>query len=138
MEVIKINKGQFTRQGILADTILILVKKELSEVLCDTEGLEFELEIGEFENCREYGYTYSLLGGIQDNVFCVYEHRNSDNICINGCKREDVKPYGPYSGESKWDTLGSFSYSEYHAASKQLVEFLVHSFNGAFDTNLFK
>lgn len=130
--------GKYGRQDTLAEIIKALVLNKISNKLYDFDKQSIELEIGTFDNCRESGYTYSLKDGEQDNVFCVYEHRNSDQICINGCKREDVKPYGPYSGETKWDVLHEAGYEEYHEIAEKLTEWLFQSYEGTFNLSLFK
>ena len=83
-------------------------------------GLRVAQELGElvafdtFDNCREHGLTVRTPGGW---VFCFYEHRNTDSICIEGCREDEVQPYGPYGGETKWDTIADFRYGKYdHAA----------------------
>ncbi|QGJ95059.1 hypothetical protein SEA_REDWATTLEHOG_198 [Gordonia phage RedWattleHog] len=47
---------------------------------------------GTFYNCREYGVTYHRRGW----TFALYEHRNSDQIILNGCPDPEVQSYGPY------------------------------------------
>lgn len=54
-------------------------------------------------------------------TFAVYEHRNSDAICVEGCRDEEVKPYGPYSGEDKYDVLYDTKYRDYEGATEFLV-----------------
>ena len=43
------------------------------------------ISVGRYENCREQGYIFSLMLDWQTiyNI-AVYEHRNSDNICVKG------------------------------------------------------
>ncbi len=82
-----------------------------------------DLIIGTFDNCREYGYTYTLKD--IDCTFCIYEHRNSDIIVINGCENHLIKPYGPYvSDTSKWQFLAWFSAFHIEEAVDKLIEFL--------------
>lgn len=76
------------------------------------EGTEF----GIFNNCREWGVTYS----INEWTFCVFEHRNSDEIIIEGCPDAEIRSYGPYGSDSKWDSLSCDSYGEYEKAAKRL------------------
>ena len=100
----------------------------------ETWEKDIQIEVSEFDNCREYGFQYRVLNGKQDVSFTVYEHRNSDNIIINGCKTEDVQPYGAYlKGGSKWDYLACFGYEEYNKVTDQLFKFLVQTYNGTFD-----
>jgi hypothetical protein len=79
------------------------------------------LVIGSFDNCREYGNTYSIKDS--NFTYCIYEHRNSDSIIINGCKNQDIKPYGPYKGD-KWDYLESFNYGQIQETVNKLYEYL--------------
>lgn len=41
------------------------------------------IEVGRLENCREQGYVFSLHYGIKQMNYAVYEHRNSDEICVD-------------------------------------------------------
>lgn len=44
---------------------------------------EGELQVGRCENCREQGYVFTLTYGAKQLVhFWVYEHRNSDELCV--------------------------------------------------------
>lgn len=44
---------------------------------------EGELQVGRCENCREQGYIFTLTYGAKQLVhFWVYEHRNSDELCV--------------------------------------------------------
>ncbi len=82
-----------------------------------TEGA---IDFGTFDNCREYGvtFTYGLW------TFCVYEHRNSDEIHIEGCPTAEIQTYGPYGGVSKSDTLFSARFEEYGVIATKLLAML--------------
>lgn len=44
---------------------------------------EGELRVGRCENCREQGYIFTLIYGVKQLAhFWVYEHRNSDALCV--------------------------------------------------------
>lgn len=73
----------------------------LCEITTNTVLRDHELVIRTFNNCREYGYMYSIKNAIQPVVFSVYQHRNSDQLIINGCLEKDLQTYGAYSGKSK-------------------------------------
>jgi hypothetical protein len=73
---------------------------------------------GVFDNCREHGLTVRTAGGW---TFCFYEHRNSDQICIEGCPSDEVKEWGPYGGEDKYDTLFYGRWLDYEVAAKALI-----------------
>lgn len=38
--------------------------------------------VGRYENCREQGYVFSVWYKNKQRNYCVYEHRNSDNLCV--------------------------------------------------------
>lgn len=40
------------------------------------------LDVGRFENCREQGYIFSVRYKTSQMNYAVYEHRNSDQICV--------------------------------------------------------
>lgn len=40
------------------------------------------VEVGRYENCREQGYIFSVQYKGKQRNYCVYEHRNSDDICV--------------------------------------------------------
>lgn len=54
----------------------------------------------------------------------MYEHRNSDQIHIEGCPTGEVKSYGPYGGVNKWDTLFAAKDEEYAVVAEKLVAML--------------
>jgi len=124
--IISNEKGYYTN-NMIADVILAMVKHRVQNL-----GSDFQVEVGTFDNCREYGKTYRVLGAKQDYTFCVYEHRNSDQICINGCPTGEVKPYGPYCNGSKYDYYFSANYDEHHRVAFELVEMLVQCKEGKF------
>ncbi len=44
---------------------------------------EGKLKVGRCENCREQGYVFTIIYGVKQLAhFWVYEHRNSDNLCV--------------------------------------------------------
>lgn len=122
------NKDKYYSQNnVIADVILALLKQ-----LITRSDIDLQVEVGTFDNCREYGNTYRVLNGEQDYTFCVYEHRNSDEICINGCPTSEVKPFGPYINGSKWDYHFSASYGEYQKVANVLFDMLVDCKKGKF------
>ena len=76
-----------------------------------------------FDNCREYGLTFTVPGW----QFAIYEHRNSDELCLQGCPAALVQPYGPYGGtRDKYDVLARAEYGEFDAIAAALVAALRH------------
>ena len=125
MKVLTGKNSEYYTNKCIADVIECILKSMLV-------GSDIEVEVGTFDNCREYGNTYRVIDALQDYTFCVYEHRNSDQIIINGCKSDEIKPYGPYSGESKYDFYASFGYGEHYNATKKLYEMMLECFEGKF------
>lgn len=94
---------------------------------------EYEIAVGCFTNCREVGLTFCPLKKGKEyfekkniKTFCVYEHRNSDQIIINGkegyiCWNGEL----PYNSDSKYDYLGQAGYEEYDKATDILVALIL-------------
>ena len=116
----------YSTNNLIADVVKLMLKYIISE----EDNLT--VEVGTFDNCREYGNTYRAIGAKQHYTFCIYEHRNSDEICINGCPTAEIKSYGPYTGKDKWFAHASFSYNQHYDAARQLYDFLMQSMAGIF------
>lgn len=43
---------------------------------------EARFEVGRYENCREQGYVFSVFYKCKQRNYAVYEHRNSDQLCV--------------------------------------------------------
>lgn len=46
------------------------------------KSIEPEIKIGRYHNCREQGYVISFRFLGKHRHYAVYEHRNSDTICV--------------------------------------------------------
>lgn len=102
------------------DRTNIVISDLVGHLVLDALGCEW-VNFGTFDNCREYGVTFTVPGW----QFCVYEHRNSDEICVQGCPVDLVQPYGPYGGiRDKWDVLARANYEMYGAAAVSLIDAL--------------
>lgn len=85
------------------------------------------LEVVRYKNCREQGYIfYKSIGNQQMNV-AVYEHRNSDALCIvsfekftglSSPKAEDVWE----NMEDKWDTTDNFDCGDILNCGDTIIE----------------
>lgn len=65
-----------------AQAVLALVRR-YAENLPFTKEFRGEVEVGRWENCREQGYVFSINAGYRRcKNYCVYEHRNSDQLCV--------------------------------------------------------
>lgn len=99
-----------------------------------------DIEVGTFTNGRECGLTFHLLGYNDDDgnvmmgsindsfTYCVYEHRNTDEIIING-KSGYVHFNGdlPYKGESKNEYIASFKYNDHGKCAEKLASLMLKS-----------
>ena len=48
-----------------------------------SDTFDVSVEVGRFENLREQGYVFTLLDGFSRlKSYAVYEHRNSDQLCV--------------------------------------------------------
>lgn len=41
-----------------------------------------DVSVGRYENCREQGYVFSVCYKCRQRNYAVYEHRNSDELCV--------------------------------------------------------
>lgn len=85
------------------------------------------LEVVRYENCREQGYIfYMAIDDKQMNV-AVYEHRNSDALCI--VSFEKFTGYTPPKAkdvwenmEDKWDTTADFECGEIVKCGESILD----------------
>lgn len=93
------------------------------------------VEVTRYENFREQGYIFYLSkGGEQMNV-AVYEHRNSDALCIVAFK---CSPHLPSREEvwkhmnDMWDVTKSFNEGEIKECAKCILD-IFEEFESAFE-----
>lgn len=121
------NKGYYpTKDELMSDNRQVVISREVGSRVSSRMG---ELvSYGTFDNCREHGITFQTPDSnlsLKDGwTFCVYEHRNSDEICVEGCPTSEVESYGPYGGENKYDTLFSTRYMDYDGAADAICDAL--------------
>jgi len=106
--------------------VSIKVLNELSKLTLNKRVL-----VGTFTNCRECGCTFIISKNeptYKAFTFCVYEHRNSDEIIINGSEGY-ISCNGdlPYNGDSKYSYLNSFRYDSHIECAEKLAE-LINNF----------
>ena len=108
------------------------ISLEILKRLKKRKDLIAYVSIGTFTNCREVGLTYQVTGYYDKKTykclpiehwftFCTYEHRNSDEIIING-KRGLISHNGdlPYKGD-KWEYFECLECGDYDSATTALV-----------------
>lgn len=101
-----------------AQAVLAYLKGQKPYILDETWDSEHHiynanLYVGRYENCREQGYVFSILYKGNQRNYAVYEHRNSDELCvvvfdkqtINTPTLEDVIDVM----KDKYDVTNSFS-----------------------------
>lgn len=115
----------------LKNSLLVLELLRNNEELCT----KCDITVGTFTNCRENGLTFVVLGYYDDAgqliseslhqafTYCVYEHRSSDTIIING-KPGYVSMCGdlPYKSDSSSDYIQSFMYDDYMGCAEDLAQ----------------
>ncbi len=94
------------------------------ECIRDSDDLkDIEVGVGALMNCREQGLTfYAANKKHKYFTWCVYVHRNSDSIILNG-KAGLLSAAGelPYKGD-KWECIASFSYDNHLACAENLIK----------------
>ena len=106
----------------LKNSLLVL------EHLRDNPDLkEIDVVIGAFTNCRECGLTFLVMGkDAKSFTWCVYEHRNSDQIIING-KEGYITINGdlPYGWDSKYQYIADFDYNQHYEVAEKLAKLII-------------
>lgn len=104
----------------------------------NSELSHIDISVGTFTNCRECGLTFIVTSATIEGelkvlnpfTWCIYEHRNSDEIIINGVpKYISMNGELPYNGESKYNYLHAFNYSEHMDAADKLAELITNWVN---------
>ena len=99
-------------------------------VLAYLKSQDIDIDVTRYENCREQGYIFFKKVTKDKKVsqinVAVYEHRNSDAICIvvfektttNDPLETDVWE----NMEDKWDTTSDFNYGEIVNCGDAIIE----------------
>ena len=84
-----------------------------------------ELCVGRCENCREQGYIFTLTYDAKQLVhYWVYEHRNSDNLCVVEFEGNfmNTPTINDIPMENKYDVTMSFSCGDIVSCGEWIVE----------------
>lgn len=96
-----------TLRGIIFSTLDMAYDK-------DKKRNRATINVGRYENCREQGYVFSLMLDWKTiyNI-AVYEHRNSDEICVKGFEGYfiDTPRADDLGMKDKWDYDNSFGWA---------------------------
>lgn len=103
-----------------AQSVLAYLRVTKNNAIDKTWNKEFRkydasIEVGRYENCREQGYIFSVQYKGEQRNYCVYEHRNSDDICVVvfdavTINTPTLEMVCDAMGDSKWNYTKSFDY----------------------------
>jgi hypothetical protein len=105
----------------------------LEQLRNDEDLINYTVTVKTLTNARECGLVFIVNGCIKDGkyecfkpfTFCTYEHRNSDNIIINGLEGyHDNNGSLPYKGKSKYEYIAEFSYNQVYEAAEALTKLI--------------
>lgn len=101
-----------------AQCVLAYLRAFSESAIDETWNEEYHLydarfEVGRYENCREQGYVFSVIYKHEQRNYVVYEHRNTDALCVeifNGLtiNTPTLKMVCDAMGDSKWNYTKSF------------------------------
>ena len=87
------------------------------------------LKVGRYENCREQGYVFTIEVNGKQRHYAVYEHRNSDYLCVLISNRltmntPNVDDMWSDKGEnaSKYDYDRGFHFGEIVSCGNYIIE----------------
>ena len=105
-----------------AQAVLAYLREAKSNTINETWNEEYhcydaEVYVGRYENCREQGYIFSVMYKGKQRNYCVYEHRNSDQLCVvvfdaisNGTPSKEL--VWDAMGDNKWNFTKAFGFGE--------------------------
>lgn len=101
-----------------AQSVLAYLRVTKDNAIDKTWNKEFHkydvsIEVGRYENCREQGYIFSVQYKGKQRNYCVYEHRNSDDLCVVvfdevTLNTPTLKMVCDAMGDSKWNYTKAF------------------------------
>lgn len=115
-----------------ARAIMCILQGRINEIK-DADGLghskDVMIHIGRFENCREQGYVFTLFCECKFiKNYAVYEHRNSDNICVlvnDSFTMNTPNANTMFGDRGKYDVDAMFQYDEIMEASNYIVDAMI-------------
>lgn len=115
-----------------AQAVLAYLRATKNNAIDKTWNKEFHkydasVVVGRYENCREQGYIFSVQYEGEQRNYCVYEHRNSDDLCVvvfdaltmNTPVKELV---WDAMGNSKWNYTKAFGFGEIVSCGDYIIE----------------
>lgn len=115
-----------------AQSVLAYLRVTKNNAINKTWNKEFhkydaDVFVGRYENCREQGYIFSVLYKGEQRNYCVYEHRNSDDLCV--VVFDAVTINTPTNdmvfeamGDNKWNYTKAFGFGEIVSCGDYIIE----------------
>jgi hypothetical protein len=90
---------------------------------------KIDIHVECFINCRECGLTFTVYNKdwSKKYTFCIYEHRNTDSIIING-KADWTSIAGDLPYQEK-DYIKGFAYNQHYQCAEKLQELILEFYN---------
>lgn len=115
-----------------ARAIMCILQGRINEIK-GADGLghsnDVMVHIGRFENCREQGYVFTLFCEyIFLKNYAVYEHRNSENICVLVNDKFTINTPDAnvmFGDRGKNDVDAKFRYDEIMEVSNYIVDEMI-------------
>jgi hypothetical protein len=128
-----------------AQAVLAYLRATKSDTINETWNKEYhcydaEVYVGRYENCREQGYIFSVRYNGKQRNYCVYEHRNSDQICVvvfDALTTDTPQKELVWNamGDNKWNFTKSFGFGEIVSCGDYIVEDIKEFINKVKVTN---
>lgn len=83
------------------------------------------INVVRYDNCREQGYIFFKQEENRQMNVAVYEHRNSDSICIVAFESLTKEPQNSDVWDfmtDKWDTTADFDYGHIVDCGKTIID----------------
>lgn len=114
--------------------VLVFPEKDLKPVLTRL-GID-DVRVAPLINGRENGLVYTVRGiNGETRSFCMYEHRNTDSIIINGKTDWDPREGLPYASNSKEAFFAEFAPGDHRQAAETLGYFMSAAQRGDLETD---
>lgn len=130
-----------------AQCVLAYVRNTKNNAINETWNEKYHkydatVEVGLYENCREQGYIFSIRYKLEQRNYAVYEHRNSDQLCVVvfDAITIDTPPkelVWNAMGDNKWNFTKAFGCGEIIGCGDYILEdmkFFIDKVNKENDT----
>lgn len=125
--------------------VLAYLRSLKNHTIDETWNLEYhrynaEFNVGRYENCREQGYIFSVQYKCEQRNYCVYEHRNSDNLCVvvfDGLTINTPTPDMVFNamGDSKWNYTKAFPCGQIMECGNYIIDDVKKWINSLVENN---